>query len=467
MKISQMLSIFKDIASYRAVQLLSGPLLFFILVFYIFGVSENMQLVKNGQTADEGLHEVSQSLLGIKKVISQFQFDGSAVDDKSKFEKLIKQVDSRIYHYENVAAYNSVLSEKISDFKVVYNEWIIAEKMYAYQYSETRHSSLDRVNSHYLITEKNNIFLNAMQLLANTEKLIHDDIIRGQKTFYVIQWLVALIFVYFCFMALFYQRKSLRKHVIREKNLEMTLQSIGDAVIATDLHGNVTCMNPEAERLTGCLFENAKDCALSKIFRVINAYSGEPIDDLVEKVKRDGGVVVLTEDSTLIASNGSRYQIYENGAPIYDDAGLIIGVVLVFRDITQEHELRNCLNETALRLQRIIDSSLDAVIVTDKNGMIEVWNPAAEKMFGWSYEAIRKQPIHELIIPKELRERHLQGIQRLIEENKISFVAKRIESTAMHREGHTFPIELSMTSMLTGNGWVFNTYIRDLSDMKN
>ncbi len=462
-----MVNIFTNITSYKAARLLSGSLLFFFLVFYILDVSEGIQLVKNGQSANKGLHEVSRSLLGMKKVISQFQFDGGAVDAKNKLEKLIKQADFHVHHYENLATYNSALSKKISGFNVVYNEWVNAEKMYTNQYSETRYSSLDHVNSHYLRTEKNSIFLSAMQLLVNTEMLIHDDIIRGQKTFYVIQWLVVLLFVYFCFMALFYQRKSLRKHVIREKNLEMTLQSIGDAVIATDLQGNVTCMNPEAERLTGWGFENAKGLALSEIFRVVNAYSGEPINDLVEKVKREGGVVVLAKDSTLIASNGNRYQIYENGAPIYDDAGLIMGVVLVFRDITKEHELRNCLNETALRLQRVIDSSMDAVIVIDKHGIIKEWNPAAERMFGWSYADIKKQPIHELIIPEKLRERHLQGMQRLMEENKISFVAKRIESIAMHREGHTFPVELSMTSILTGNGWVFNTYIRDLSEMKN
>ncbi|MBE9560955.1 MAG: PAS domain S-box protein, partial [Proteobacteria bacterium] len=247
----------------------------------------------------------------------------------------------------------------------------------------------------------------------------------------------------------------------------MTLRSIGEAVIATDIRGCITCMNPEAERLTGWQFADAKDCNLSDVFKVVNAHSGIPINDLVERVRNEKGIVVLAEDSMLIASNGNRYQIYENGAPIYDDANEIIGVVLVFRDITQEYDLKNCLNENALRLQRVVDTSMDAVIVIDEQGMVDEWNPAAENIFGWSYAEIRKQPLHNLIIPKEFRERHLQGIQKLIKDDETSFKSKRIESLALHRDGHTFPIDLAMTSIKTENGWVFNAFIRDLSDHKN
>ena len=459
--------VFKNTALYKAVQLSSGLLLLFILVLYVFDVPEGMQRGKNGQAAIKGLDEASRSILSIRRVISQFQFDGNAVDAKSSFERLIKLADLQVNHYENLAAYSSALSEKAMEFKKIYNQWINVEKTYIDQYSQTYYSSLDRISGHYQAIESEGMFLRAMQLLTDSEMPIHDDITRGQKAFNILQMASAPLLLYLFFVILFFWRKSLREHVTREKNLEMILRSIGDAVIATDVHGNITSMNPEAERLTGWSFADAKDCALSEIFRVVNENSGEPIDDLVERVKREGGIVVIAEDSVLIASNGNRYQIYENGAPIYNDAALIIGVVLVFRDITREHELKSCLNENALRLQRVIDSSMDAVIVTDEQGMVEEWNPAAENMFGWSYETVIKQPIHDLIIPEEFREAHLQGIQKLTSEKKTQFKAKRIESTALHRDGHTFPVELAMTSIFTGNGWVFNAFVRDLSEIKN
>ena len=294
------------------------------------------------------------------------------------------------------------------------------------------------------------------------------DITEGLQAYKILWWTSGL-FTVCLFVALFlFQHHSGREHAVREKNLEMTLRSIGEAVIATDIHGCITCMNPEAERLTGCCFKEAKGCLLSEVFKVVNAHSGMPVDDLIERVRQEKGIVVLAEESVLIAAaNGRRYQIYENGAPIIDDANKIIGVVLVFRDITQELELKNTLNVHAMRLQRVIDTSMDAVIVINEHGMVSEWNPAAEKMFGWSYAEIRKQPIHETIIPQEFRQRHLQGVRRLIEVDKVSILSKRLESLALHRDGHVFPVELAMTSIQTENGWAFNAFIRDLSDQKN
>jgi PAS domain S-box-containing protein len=315
-------------------------------------------------------------------------------------------------------------------------------------------------------SENGVLFFNVMQLLADGEKPIHDDISIGQQASQILWWAGGMLIVYFFAVIILFQRHSNREHKVRERNLEVTLRSIGDAVIATDIQGAITCMNPEAERLTGWTFEDAKGYILSDVFRVVNTHSGEPADDLVEQVKREKKIIVMAEDSVLIASNGNRYQIYENGAPIIDDSGDVAGVVLVFRDITQAHKLKNKVIENANRLQRIIDTSMDAVIVTDEQGMVEEWNPAAESIFGWSFAEIKKQPIHETVIPEELREQHLQGVEHLINDNQKGFHAKRIESLALHRDGHVFPIDLAMTSVRTEKGWILNAFIRDLTESK-
>lgn len=172
-----------------------------------------------------------------------------------------------------------------------------------------------------------------------------DDITVGLQAYKILWWTSGL-FTVCLFAAIFlFQHRSSREHAVREKNLEMTLRSIGEAVIATDIHGCITSMNPEAERLTGWFFKEVKGNKLSEVFNVVNAHSGMPVDDLIERVRREKGIVVLAEDSMLIAANGRRYQIVENGAPIIDDANKIIGVVLVFRDISREFELKNALNE--------------------------------------------------------------------------------------------------------------------------
>ena len=443
----------------------------FIIVIYTMEVPQDIQIGRKGQIALKELDGMNRPLLNIKAVVSQFQIDENVNSAKSELEKLGEKAESCINHYKNATGYSKLLGNNVVDFTAAYYKWFDAESEYLEQYSKIHNTQIQNVHDkdYYLIErryESDAMFLAAMALLSDGEPPLHDDIAKGHEAYNILQWAIGLLIVYIFTVIFLFQRNSNREHAIREKNLEMTLRSIGNAVISTDIHGNITCMNPEAERLTGWRFKDAKGYALSKVLRVVNSHSGMPVNDLVERVQQEKGVVILAEDSMLIASNGNRYQIYENGAPIFDDANKIIGVVLVFRDITQEHELKNSLNENALRLQRVIDASMDAVIVIDEQGMISEWNPAAENMFGWSYAEIIKQLIHELIIPKEFRKRHLQGIRRLIGDDKTSFTSKRIESLALHRDGHTFPIELAMTSIKTENGWVFNAFIRDLSDHK-
>lgn len=443
-----------------------------VIVLYVIEVPHDIQKGINGQIAIEKLNRMREPLLDIKAVTSRFHIEENIAVAKSQLEKLGASAESCIHHYEDTANYNSILSKNVVDFSVAYNKWITAEKVYLNQFAQKQgNSQVHNHNSHdHFLSmkafENNALFLSAMQLLADGESLIHEDLANGRRALQILLWTCALLMVYFFVIIVQFQRKSNREHAVREKNLEVTLRSIGDAIIATDIRGNVTRMNPEAERLTGWDFEDAKDNPLSEVFRVVSEHNGEPVDDLVEKIKREKGVVIMAEDSMLIASNGNRYQIHENGAPIYDDSGRIIGVVLVFRDITHSHELHSRLNDNTQRLKRVIDTSMDAVIVTDEQGIVKEWNPAAELMFGWSNEEIKRQPIHETIIPREFREQHLLGIKRIINSKQSPVQAKRIKSRALHRDGHTFPIELAMSSVRAEKGWIFSSFIRDLTDQE-
>ena len=124
-----------------------------------------------------------------------------------------------------------------------------------------------------------------------------------------------------------------------EKWLSTTLSSIGDAVIATDAEGRVKFMNPVAQDLTGWKQEDATGEPLKNIFNIINEETGEQVEDPVMRVIREGIVVGLANHTVLIAKDGRRIPIADSGAPIKDDKGNIIGVVLVFRDITEQRKM--------------------------------------------------------------------------------------------------------------------------------
>jgi PAS domain S-box-containing protein len=123
-----------------------------------------------------------------------------------------------------------------------------------------------------------------------------------------------------------------------EQNLATTLNSIGDAVIATDLEGRVVRMNPVAEQLTGWALEEAQGRPLADVFRILDENTRRPVDSPVARVLREGVVIGLANHTVLISRDGRERPIADSGAPIHTAIGGISGVVLVFRDQTEERK---------------------------------------------------------------------------------------------------------------------------------
>jgi len=141
-----------------------------------------------------------------------------------------------------------------------------------------------------------------------------------------------------------YKHKMERRLKEREEWLSTTLASIGDAVIATDMKGRIIFMNPVARFLTGCEQEDATGIPLKEIFKIVNEKTRKPVEDPVEKVLSEGIIVGLANHTILIAKDETERPIDDSGAPIRDDKGNVMGVVLVFRDVSErrktEHALR-------------------------------------------------------------------------------------------------------------------------------
>lgn len=136
-----------------------------------------------------------------------------------------------------------------------------------------------------------------------------------------------------------YQRAQAEKGLLDEKErLNVTLRSIGDGVISTDLDGKIVFINKIAEQLTGWRQQEAIGRPVEQIFNTVNEKSGEPCDNPVSQVLASGEIVMLGEQTTLIARDGMRRFIEDSGAPIFDKQSRIIGTVLVFRDVTEKRK---------------------------------------------------------------------------------------------------------------------------------
>ena len=158
-----------------------------------------------------------------------------------------------------------------------------------------------------------------------------------------------------------------------EERYRITLLSVGDAVISTDSEGRVALMNPVAEALTGWRQEEARGRPLEEVFRIVNETTREPADNPVARVLREGLVAGLANHTLLIHRTGKEYSIADSGAPIRDEAGGILGVVLVFRNVTGE--LQNIQErETTLRLLRMLnEENLTHDLIQNITGLLQAW----------------------------------------------------------------------------------------------
>ncbi len=155
---------------------------------------------------------------------------------------------------------------------------------------------------------------------------------------------------------------------ISEKNMEITLNSIGDAVIVTDTEQRITRMNPVAEKLTGWSLTETLGQLVDNIFKVCNSQTGEALDSPVSKAIFDKKIIYLASGSSLITRSGSRLQVAVNAAPILDETNCFMGVVLVFHDVTRQFQIQQALHQSNQQFSAFVSAMPDIAFILDERG---------------------------------------------------------------------------------------------------
>ena len=146
-----------------------------------------------------------------------------------------------------------------------------------------------------------------------------------------------------------YKNRMEKKLRESERWLSTTLRSIGDAVITTDSEGSITFMNTVAQSLTGWKQEEAIGKSLEDVFKIIDEKTGKVVENPMARVIREDRIVGLESNTLLITKDGEAVPIYDSGAPIKNDRGDLIGIVLVFHDMTEYKRME----EENLKAQKI------------------------------------------------------------------------------------------------------------------
>jgi PAS domain S-box-containing protein len=230
----------------------------------------------------------------------------------------------------------------------------------------------------------------------------------------------------------------------RQKELlGTTLASIGDGVIVTDVQERITFLNPEAVRLTGWSLQDAVGQPISNVFRIVNASTREKVESPVQKALRTGLTTGLANHTILLSKTGAEFPIDDSAASIRPPDGPPFGVVLVFRDWTNQRRAE----ETRARLAAIVESSGDAIISKNLDGIIQTWNGGAERLFGYKPEEIIGKPVTTLIPADRLAEEDFI-LGRIREGKKVEWT----EAVRLAKDGRRIPVALSVSPVNDESG---------------
>ncbi len=211
---------------------------------------------------------------------------------------------------------------------------------------------------------------------------------------------IGIVWIYY-----YRQRNIYRNLWQTQEEFSITIKSIGDAVITTDKKGNVKYFNPVAEQLTGWNVADANGKQLEKVFKIINEETRDIVENPVERVLREGVVVGLANHSILISKDGTERPIADSGAPIKNEKGEIVGVVLVFRDQSEERAIQKALHDSEARLKLSLEVNHTGVWELNLLDLTTQRTLAHDQIFG--YETLLPSWTFEMFLEHVLLEDHL------------------------------------------------------------
>ena len=246
-----------------------------------------------------------------------------------------------------------------------------------------------------------------------------------------------------------------------EEKLSVTLNSIGDAVIATDAEGRVTLLNPLAEQLTGWASAEAVGHAIDMIFNIINKETRLPSTIPVALTLAKGTVHGLANHTVLIARDRSECDIADSCAPIRDRDGVVIGAVLVFRDVTGEYAVQRALRDQQFYTRSLIESNIDALTATDPSGIITDVNQQMEALTGCTRDQLIGTLFKNYFTDPERAE---AGIRLVLSEKK----ASNYELTARGPGGRETVVSFNATTFYDQDGKLHGVFAaaRDITERK-
>ncbi len=272
-------------------------------------------------------------------------------------------------------------------------------------------------------------------------------------TIFFVMAVVVLLFTFWqrqsrkYYSDMYLAEKALRE---QEELSRITLMSVGDGVISTDVDGKIKLINSIAEQLTGWTQAEAKGKHISEVFVIISEETRNRIKDPIETVLAKGVIVGLANHTLLIAKDGTEKAIADSAAPVKAEDGSLLGVVLVFRDQTEERTVRRAIEQSEQKHRLLADNTLDAIWKMDLNFTFTYVNRASQAILGIDPEEFIGSKLTEYC-----QEEEMSKVINII--NKALSAAEYDEGVIFnlqmrHHKGHYVPVEIHGKVMCDESG---------------
>ncbi|MDR3436201.1 PAS domain S-box protein [Telmatospirillum sp.] len=250
-----------------------------------------------------------------------------------------------------------------------------------------------------------------------------------------------------------------KRHGEREQLFSAIIESSNDAIVTETLDGMITAWNPAAERLFGY---SANEMVGESLDIITPFDRRHETREILARVGR--GERIMLFETQRLHRDGTCLDISLSISPLWSSSGEIVGASKTARDITESNRTRRALQDSEQLARKIVDTALDAFIQMDDAGLITDWNSQAEILFGWSRHEAIGQRLGDLIVAEAHRAGHADGLARFLATGESRILGRRVELDALRRDGKEIKVELSVTALERGQGFIFNGFVRDLTD---
>jgi len=247
---------------------------------------------------------------------------------------------------------------------------------------------------------------------------------------------------------------------LESAQLAALVSSSDDAIVSKTLDGTITSWNAGATNILGY---QADEMIGQPITRIIPPELHQEEKQILVRLQR--GERIQHYETIRLAKDGRRVDISLTVSPLFNQSGKVVGASKVARDITERKLAEQALRETTARLRTLTETAVDGVILIDARGVVLMFNPACEKLFGYSADTVIGENV-KMLMPQPYRHEHDRYITNYRDTRDPKIIGSGREVIGLRKDGSTFPMDLSVGEARQDGESIFVGIIRDLTSRK-